>query len=102
MSAGTIACWYWTWRRGGCVGAASLPAGLSAFAGFLPSFAGFAAWAGACFGAGFAALSLPFSSLPDLESLLAMVTSDVHDFAVGLEETDLARRGLALRREELE
>src|SRR5579859_5109339 len=106
MSAGTIACSYWTFRRGGCVGAASF-AGRS---GFLPpfsplpplaSFWGFA-WAGACFGAGFAAPLWSLVSFSDFASFVAILTSDVHDFAVGLEETHLARRGVALGLQELE
>src|SRR6185437_7365595 len=110
MSAGTIACSYWTLRRGGCVGAASLAGRSDFLAAFsplppfasLPSFAGWAC-AGACFGAaGFAAPFWSFPSLSDFASFVAILTSDVHDLAVGLEETDLARRGLALRLEELE
>src|SRR4051812_45337947 len=99
MSAGTTVVSYCTFSRAGCVGAACLPTGLSPFGCFACFFsfaAGFASWAGAL-PAGFASF-LPFASL----SSLAMSTSSVHDFAVGLEETNLASGVAALGFEEPE
>src|SRR5665213_1522291 len=101
MSAGTIASWYCTFSRGGWVGAASRSAGLAA------SRAGFACFAClGCLAPGFASWEgLPFG-LADFGSLVAMCGlgpgSNVHDFAVGLEEAHLARGIARLRLEELE
>src|SRR4249920_376630 len=96
MRAGTTASWYTVFRRGASVGALGRSA-------FLPSAAALAAFLGAacasCDGgflsfAGFCSLSL--------DAIVSSPGSDVHDFVVGLEETDLARRFLALCGEELE
>src|SRR5260221_8784401 len=104
MSAGTIVSRYCTCRRGGCVGAASFSAGFAGFAslGFFASLAGFASSAGGL-PAGFASLAplAPFTSL-SLFSLAMVLASNVHDFAVGLEEAHLAGGVGALRFQELE
>src|SRR5258706_7920279 len=108
MSAGTMVSRNCTCRRGGCVGAASFAAGFAGFAslGFFASLAGFASSAGglpaglASFAAPFAPLA-PFSSF-SLLSLAMVIASNVHDFAVGLEEAHLAGGVGALRFQELE
>src|SRR5260221_115672 len=103
MSAGTIVSRYCTCRRGGCVGAASFSAGFAGFAslGFFASLAGFASSAGGL-PAGFASLAplAPFTSL-SLFSLAMVLASNVHDFAVGLQEAHLAGGVAALRFQEL-
>src|SRR5476649_1930042 len=105
MSAGTIVSRYCTWSRGGCVGAASFSGGFAALScfGFFASLAGFASSAGGL-PAGFASLPpplAPFTSF-SLFSLAMVVASNVHDFAVGLEEAHLAGGVGALRFQELE
>src|SRR5476649_2468198 len=111
MRAGTIVSRYWTWRRGGCVGAASFSGGFAALSclGFFASLAGFASSAGGL-PAGFASFAPDFESLAprapftsfSLFSLAMSLASNVHDFAVGLEEAHLAGRVRALRFQELE
>src|SRR6188768_1356229 len=102
MRAGTTASWYTVFRRGASVGALGRSAFLPSAAG-LAAFASLAAFLGAacasCDGgflsfAGFCSLSL--------DAIVSSPGSDVHDFVVGLEEADLARRFLALCGEELE
>src|SRR5471030_887884 len=105
MRAGTIVSRYWTWRRGGCVGAASFSGGFAALScfGFFASLAGFASSAGGL-PAGFASFApplAPFTSF-SLFYLAMSLASNVHDFAVGLEEAHLAGRVRALRFQELE
>src|SRR5258706_594404 len=104
MSAGTIVSRYCSCRRGGCVGAASFSAGFAGFAslGFFASLAGFASSAGGL-PAGFASLAplAPFTSL-SLFSLAMVLASNVHDFAVGLEEAHLAGGVGSLRFQERE